>query len=156
MSSKTVEILRISRGFLLTFSHYTLPCLSCFCRSILEAWKNPTARYQEAYKDLDQRRKENFKKLSQVLQSSLSALSVSGACDTNTWTEDTFLLQPNAMTCHILPALQPRGDLGTASLNHFALFNPTHKCVRQRPRLHSALSRQLLCCPGKKRAQTLH
>lgn len=34
------------------------------------------------------------------------------------------------MTCHIVPAHQPRGNLGAASLNHFALFNPMHKCFR--------------------------
>lgn len=34
------------------------------------------------------------------------------------------------MTCHIVPAHQPRGNLGAASLNHFALLNPMHKCFR--------------------------
>lgn len=42
------------------------------------------------------------------------------------------------MTCHILPGHQPQ-DLGTASLNHFALFNPMHKCVR-------AEAEASLCC----------
>lgn len=128
-----MEILRISWGFLLTFSHYTLPCLSCFPRTTAEVWRNPAARYQAANKDLDQRRKQNFKKWSKPCHKCFRAhcqLSETGACDTNTWTEDTLLLQPNAMTCHILPAHQPRGSLGTASLNHFALFNPMHKCVR--------------------------
>lgn len=129
-----METLRISWGFLLTFSHYTLLCLSCFPRSTVEAWGNPTARYQEAYKDLDQRRRENFKKRPKPCPSAseltVSSQSVSGACDTNTWTEDTLLLQPNAMTCHILPAHQPRGNSGTASVKHFALLNPMQKYFR--------------------------
>lgn len=55
------EILRIS-CFLLTSSHYTLPCLPWFPWSAAEAWRCPTARHQAAKKDLDQRRKKNFKK----------------------------------------------------------------------------------------------
>lgn len=76
--------------------------------------------------------------LPQVLQSSLSALRVSLTPVTPTLGLKTLPLQSNAMTCHILSAHQPH-NLGAAGLNHFALFNPMHKCAR-------AEAKSLLCC----------